>query len=173
MLPHGITSLARQTLWSNPRLYRVYRRFRFRDHGVVETDFDYWVAGFPRSSNTFTAQCLGAAARDDKVAKHLHVPATVIPALRSEKPGIFVIREPKAAAISWSIYKNQSLDWSLRYYIDFHRFLLPFQTELFLATFQETTRRMDRVLGRFARSFNLQLEPVVLNDRARLSIVRE
>lgn len=88
----------------------------------------------------------------------------VIPAWRSGKPGIFVIREPKAAAISWSIYHNQSLDWSLRYYIDFHRFLLPIQQELFIASFRETTRRMDRVLLRFAHSFNLRLEPVAMND---------
>ena len=164
MLPHRITSIARWALWNSPPLYRVYRRFRFGDFRNADSDSDYWVAGYPRSSNTFTAQCLSIAARDAKVAKHLHVPSMVIPAWRSGKPGIFVIREPRSAAISWSIYHNQSLDWSLRYYIDFHRFLLPIQTELFVAPFRQTTRRIDLVLVRFAECFDLKLEPVALNE---------
>lgn len=164
MMPRPITSLLRQALWSNRSVYRLYRCFRFHDFRVEEKDFDYWIAGYPRSSNTYSAQCLRAAARDKKVAMHLHVPTMVIPAWRSRKPGIFIVREPKAAAISWSIYRNQSLDWSLRYYIDFHRFLLPLQQKLFIASFGETTRGMDRVLGRFATSFNLELAPITINE---------
>ena len=116
------SSLARHMLWRNKAVYRIYRRIRFHDDPARSQGCKLWVGGFPRSSNTYTARCLAAAAGGEPVAQHLHTPPEIQYALSSGKPGIFVLREPKPAVISWAIYNSRNLGSCLDYYIDFHRF---------------------------------------------------
>lgn len=68
-----------------------------------------------------------------------------------------VTRSPKATVISWAIYSGESLSNILDTYIDFHRFLLPFRSRLFVADFMETTTNIQDVLNRFAKQFDVAL----------------
>lgn len=63
--------------------------------------------------------------------------------------------------LSWSIFWQDGVESCLDYYLDFHRALLPYQPELFLARFEDVTTRFDEVIKRFNRHFGTNYIPVV------------
>jgi hypothetical protein len=146
-------------LWRSGPLYWAYARISGREMPPHASDFDYWVAGFPRSSNTFTARSLQALVNAGKVAERIHSAPVVLNLLHSGKPGIFVTRTPRAAVLSWAIYSGHPLPDILDDYIDFHRFLLPYRSSLFVADFSATTTALEDVMKRFAEQFNVRLKP--------------
>jgi hypothetical protein len=125
------------------------------------TDYAFWVGGYPRSGNVFVAKALerslnGLTGR--QVFFPLHVPPPIIRALRDGKPGIFVLREPAAAAISWAQHTGFSLRHCLDYYLDFHTILMPYRSRLFIAPFKEATTDVRTTVTRFGLAYGLHPE---------------
>ncbi len=136
-----IRRLGRWLFWAHPKLYRWIGRMRGRGD-CADGDFDAWIGGYPRSANSFTTAALRLSNPTLRVATHRHIPPLIISAVRAKKPGILLIRQPKDAAVSWTIFweGRWRLEEALDYYVDFHRALLPFRRELLVAGFDEVTQ---------------------------------
>ncbi len=148
----------RNVVWAHPSLYRqIGRVFRKHYSDCASTAYDFWVGGFPRSSNTYTAKMLQLCLNQQSLPHHLHCPAPIIFMLKNEKPGIFVIRDPADACISWSQFIGKDLVFCLDYYIDFHRVMAPYAKRLFTAPFALTTSDFGRVIDNFNRRFGSSL----------------
>ncbi len=92
------------------------------------------------------------------VASHFHIPPYIINGLRLKKPGILLIRRPIESVVSWTIFweGRLKLGHALDYYLDFHRALMPYKSELFVAAFGETTQDFAQVMLRFNHRFGTQ-----------------
>jgi hypothetical protein len=73
--------------------------------------------------------------------------------LRIGKPGMFLIRAPEDAVVSWAIYWNGYLEESLDYYLDYHQALRPFAFEMFVVSFEVTRSQLGREIERFNKKF--------------------
>ncbi len=158
MLPRILRRTARDIFWGNPFLYKLIAAVLgrpFLQHATA--DYDLWVGGFPRSSNTYTARMLELCLTHQRLLYHIHFPAHIIPMVKSGKPGMFVLREPAGACISWAQYADQDLADSLDFYIDFHRIMRPYAKRLFIAPFESTTSDFSLVIEHFNRRYALSL----------------
>jgi hypothetical protein len=117
--------------------------------------FDIWVGGYPRSANSFATAMLKLSNPGLQVATHWHIPAFIINAVRSKRPGILLVRQPKDAVTSWTIFweGRWSIEEAIDYYVDFHEALLDCRDQLFIASFDEATRDFESVVKRFNRTF--------------------
>lgn len=150
--------IGRRLTWWSPTLYRPIGRLRGREHYQLK-NYDAWVGGFPRSSNTFTAKALARHVPELRVVSHVHLPPPIIQAVREGKPGLFVIRNPADAVVSWVQYSHFSLAHCLHYYCDFHRALRPYADRLLVARFEETTGDFEAVMRRFGERYGLHVRP--------------
>jgi len=127
-----------------------------RGHGdCLMADFDMWIGGFPRSANTFTSACFKLANPKVKVASHYHIPAFIINWIQKRKPGLFLIRQPVDSVVSWTIFwqGQMKVGEALDYYIDFHRAMLGYREDLFLARFEEAVSDFAGVVKRLNARF--------------------
>jgi len=93
---------ARATISRYPWLYFPIQRLRPRRRDlVVARDTEIVIEGYPRSANTY-AVCafLFAQQHPVRIARHLHVPAQVIQAVRWGIPTLILIRKPQDAIAS-------------------------------------------------------------------------
>jgi hypothetical protein len=157
--PFLIRRLGRTLLWPNPALYRWIGRARGRGD-CYERDFDLWIDGYPRSANTFAVESFRLANPNARILSHRHIPSFIIHSLAIKKPGIFLIRKPQDAVVSWTIFWNTDPGHCLDYYIDFHQPLLPYASQLFVASFEHVTTRFGEVIEQFNRRFGTQYTPV-------------
>jgi hypothetical protein len=115
-----------------------------------------WIDGYPRSANTFASEAFKLANPTVRVASHHHIPTFIIRWLQVGKPGIFMLRKPEDAVVSWAIYWNGCLEECLDYYLDYHRVLRPYAGRLFVAPFETTVSQFGRVIEQFNRKFGTQ-----------------
>lgn len=156
--PFVLRTWGRRLLWGRPTLYRHLGLARGRGD-CFDEEFDLWIDGFPRSANTFTSEAFRLANPAARLIDHRHLPPFLVRWVRTERPGIFLIRKPDDAVISWAIVWGGYLEESLDYYIDFHRALLPYVSRLFVATFDMVTEDLGAVIGAFNVRFGTQYSP--------------
>ncbi len=155
----------RPLLWRFPSLHSIVMRVLYgswprRLYG------DFWVAGFPRSGNTFAGVLLAETGEFGRVGYHFHMAGDIVALSQSDIPGIMVLRRPDDAAISWAILNDWTkLECALEDYIDFHEFLLPRVESLNVACFdwftkhpQELICAVAATLGSECRNFDLSEE---------------
>ena len=150
--PFVLRRLGRLLFWRRPALYRYFGLLRGRGD-CFDQDFDLWIGGFPRSANTFAVEAFQSANPGVRLASHRHIPAFIIRWLDAGQPGIFLIRQPEEAVLSWTILWRGYLEETLEYYIDFHRALLPHASRLFIATFDMVTNDFGAVIEQFNRRY--------------------
>jgi hypothetical protein len=166
-----IRRFARRIVWRSPHLFQPIGRWK-RNLDVLGTDGDFWVAGFPRSGNTFLWQLLQQLLPDLNIVGHLHVPPFIFHMLSRDRPGILVIRSPADAAVSWSVFTGCSIEHSLLYYIDFHAVLRPLRSELMVASFDEVTTNFPKIASRINARWSIGV-PSVVPDEFLLGRVSE
>lgn len=149
-----LVRLGRAFFWSKPLYYRWLGRLRNRGD-CLSRDFDVWIDGFPRSANTFTTTLFHMANPAARISSHRHIPTFVVSALHAGKPGILLLRKPEDAAISWAIFWKMDVTHCLDYYIDFHRVLRPYVSDLFVAPFEQVTADFPAVIDAFNRFYKL------------------
>ena len=149
-----VRRLGRFLLWRYPALYRRIGLARHK-RDCLDRDFEVWFGGYPRSANTFAVAAFSLANRTVRLASHFHVPPFLINCVKCDKPGIFLVRNPEDAAISWTIYWEGrfKIGDSLDYYIDFHRAMSQYIPSLFVAPFEVVTIDFAKVVGDFNQRF--------------------
>lgn len=156
-----LVPVMRRLSWSSPVLFCLINRMRHHEDPFCWGSGDFfWVDGYPRSANTFAAECLQIAFPDRKICSHSHAPLPVIDACRQEKPGMLVIREPKKAVVSYVIYTQYTLLNCLDKYIQFHEKLLPCRKSVYISDFSLTTGHPDAMLAGFSGHYGIELSPV-------------
>ena len=145
--------LAGVLFWPYPLFYRPFGRLRNRGD-CRKGDFDFWIDGYPRSANTFAVRAFQMANPNVRIRSHMHIPPFIINSVQLGKPGLFLIRKPEDAIMSWAIYWNSPVEPCLDYYIDFHRTLLPYASKLFLASFEAVTSDFEGLIRQFNSRMN-------------------
>ncbi len=149
--------LARRFVWGHPHLCAPLDRDPLLRAATEHmADYEYWLDGYPRSGNTFAARALARCLPTDaKLRSHTHRASMIIDAIRHNKPGIFVIRPPREAALSWSVFTGIPVGELLSYYVDFHRVLLPYRERMVVAPFREVTKDFGQTIARFTEQFGV------------------
>ena len=149
----------RHIFWRSPVLYRPIGFLRQRSNYRLR-GYDIWIGGFPRSGNTFAAKAMELLLSDhQRVVSQIHLPPPIIQALREKKPGLFLIRNPRDAAVSWAIFTGHRLDQCLQYYIDFHQVLKPYLDQLLVFDFKQVTRNFQKLAEQFNKTYGPLLAP--------------
>lgn len=148
--------LGRQITWGHPALYLPVGLMRGRGN-VFRKDYEVWLAGYPRSGNTYSQKAFQLSNPERQVLTHRHLPTYVIQSLRQEKPGVLLIRQPRDAAISWSIYDRDPLRDSLEYYIDFHKILVPYRNDLSIVRFENVVQDFNIIIEQMNARWDLGL----------------
>ena len=112
-------------------------------------DFDLWIDGYPRSANSFAVESFRIANPNARIRSHRHIPTFILNALERKKPGIFLLRKPEDAVVSWAIFWDADLAHCLDYYIDFHRPLCARAAQLFVAPFDLVIADFNEVIRQF------------------------
>jgi hypothetical protein len=152
--PILLRRIGRILFWRYPAVYRGFGILRGRGD-CLKQECDVWMGGYPRSANTFAVAAFKLANPAARLGSHFHIPPFIISCLQLQKPGVFVIRAPEDAAISWTIYwKGQTtLEHCLDYYLDFHRVMRPYISELFVAPFDIIVNDFPSVIDGLNRRF--------------------
>jgi hypothetical protein len=160
--------LARACLWHDPALYRWFGKLRGRGD-CLDLNFDLWIDGFPGSANGLAAKAFGQANPSASLGGRWHAPPFILHALFNFKPGIFLVRQPADAVISWAILSNRSLAECLDYYNDFHRVLSLHATWLFVAPFEEVMTQFATVIDAFNLHYRTNYAAPAQNPAAVLA----
>jgi hypothetical protein len=152
--PILLRRVGRILFWRYPAVYRGLGILRGRGD-CLKQDCDVWMGGYPRSANTFAVAAFKLANPEARLVSHFHIPPFIINCVRSRKPGVFLIRTPEDAAISWTIYwkGHTKLEHCLDYYLDFHRVMRPYISELFVAPFDIVIKDFPSVIEGLNRRF--------------------
>lgn len=153
--PHFVRRLGRAMFWAYPELYRWLGRTRGRGD-CLKDDFDVWIDGYPRSANSFAVESFRMANPNARIRSHRHIPTFILNALELKKPGIFLLRKPEDAVVSWAIFWDADLAHCLDYYVDFHRPLCARASELFVAPFDLVIADFNEIIRQFNGRFGTE-----------------
>jgi hypothetical protein len=148
----------KRLIWRHPLLYWPVGLLRKRGN-VMKRDWDCFMAGYPRSANTFTQMAFLSANPGAKIIAHRHIPAFVLSFTRAGIPGMVLIRKPLDAAISASIFVSWPLEQAVAYWNDYYEALLPVRSQLFIATFEDVTSDFGAVMKAFNSRFGTTFAP--------------
>lgn len=149
------------TAWKNRNyLFALNAMQKHELRRLVQPGDDIVIDGYPRSANSFAGHAFAhAQARPVVFANHFHSPVQFLRARRLEIPAMLVLREPRAAALSWITFHDGALnaEMALRFYVHFHRPLLKITNSFVVAPFDEVIsdfgRSIDRLNARFGTHF--------------------
>ncbi|MBE9100649.1 hypothetical protein [Vacuolonema iberomarrocanum] len=116
------------------------------------------IEGFPRSANTFAVIAfLDAQDEPVSIAHHLHMPAQIIRAIHRNVPALVLIREPDQAIASLMVrHPAIQVASAFKWYLMFYQLLLEYRTKIVIATFNEVTNNLSRVIQRLNEKFQAQ-----------------
>jgi hypothetical protein len=161
--------IGRRALWPFPTLYHPVGRLRKRL--PPHFDYDLWIGGFPRSAGTFLWKWAELAFPTQRILGHLHIPPSILRMMQNGIPGLFVIRNPRDAVVSWSIFTGFSVDHCLRYYIDFHKVMWRVHEKLFVAPFESIIDEPLQIIERFGQQFHFCSQTPAINPSTRPAIL--
>ena len=150
----------KHVIWPRPLLYFPVGMLRRRGN-VLNTHWDFFMGGYPRSANTFTQMAFLSTNPTVNLQTHRHVPTFVLQMVKSGIPGLVLIRKPIDAAVSNAISSNWSLERAVAYWNDYHETLLPVRSEIFLARFEDVTKDFGAVMRAVNARFGTSFTPFV------------
>lgn len=124
-------------------------------HGVLGPETQLVVDGFTRSAGTFAAIAFQLAQNDHvRVAHHMHAAGALVAAAKRDVPVLLTVRAPEPTILS-AMVREPGIppgQW-LRTYVAFYERLLPFRAAFVVATFEEVTSDLGRVIDRLNARF--------------------
>lgn len=150
-----LTSLAK----SNPTLFFLLaRETKGAKKRLVASDTDIVIEGFWRCANHHAVYAfMTSQEKSVKTANHFHAAAQIIRANKIGIPSVLLIREPRQAISSTSVYLNtDDVRNLLKYYVSFHEALLGIKSNIVISNFPTTTRHFDKVIAEVNRKFLTQ-----------------
>jgi hypothetical protein len=142
----------------HPSIYfRLYRLLRQDLSRIVTRDTQLVIEGFPRSGNSFARRAFVMAQNESfdktRLAHHMHVPAQVVRAAHWQIPTLVLIRKPRDAVLSFSVWDPISVGQALRYYISFYETSEKYRDAYVLGLFEEVTEDFGQVIKRINDKF--------------------
>ncbi len=126
------------------------------DRRVLRRGDDLVIDGYPRSGNTFAlAAFRHAQPRPLNIGNHCHAAAQIGLARRFGIPAMVVLRDPRAAALSYCVYRGGALSpqRALELYIAFYAPTLSMMQAWTPALFSEVTGNFSASISRLNQQF--------------------
>lgn len=169
-----------KSLWLLHQPYILWNQKKKQIRGIhpkesiITSSTEIVIDGFQGSANSFaTVAFKESQTKFVNLAHHLHSPAQVMQATEKKIPVLLTIREPEGAILSltgrWSYISVES---ALKSYIGFYSKLTPYNKDLIISTFPQTTKNLDRVVARINARFETDFDLVNLNTIDRSSIAK-
>lgn len=172
-----------------PLVYNRLVRFLRRNHPMVSQfvgpQTQVVIDGFPRSANGFVSRAfLEANGFTTQLAHHSHSPTQIILGCRRGLPTLVLIREPRAALVSFCAYQaglgafpegideRQLVRLYLDRYVQFHRRIEGYRARFEVADFEEVTRDVGAVFVRFGKRFGRDFARFEHTEAAQRRIFR-
>ena len=142
----------------HPDIYfSLYRMLRQDVSRIVTPDTQLVIEGFPRSGNSFARRAFVMAQNESfdttRIAHHMHVPAQVVRAAQWQIPTLVLIRKPRDAVLSFTIWDPISVDQALKYYLSFYETVERVRDAYVLGLFEEVTEDFGQVIKRINHKF--------------------
>ncbi|HYC54827.1 MAG TPA: hypothetical protein VEL28_07800 [Candidatus Binatia bacterium] len=141
---------------------------------VASARTDIVIEGFPRSANTYAVAAFSYAQPSAvRIARHLHAPAQLALAARHRLPALLLMRPAPEPVLSVVVREPYlTVERALRWYVEFHRALLPLRESFVVAPFDEVLARFGDVIDRINRRFGASFARYEGGDQAE-AIVRK
>ena len=151
-----------RSLLMQRRMMRTYKARLVRRRGITRI----CIEGFPRSANSFAVR-LFRSANDVPVAHHTHSTDNIQLALDYGIPVLILIREPIHAIASACIYRKQSVDSEVSWWLLFYQYVEQVKDRVVLADFQQVTGDFNSVIASLNDKFNTDFSLVEDLEAAR------
>jgi hypothetical protein len=114
------------------------------------------IEGFPRSANTYSVVAFLLANGDrGHIGHHLHASGHVVRAVRFRLPTIVLIRDPRAACLSYVIRRPAiPVSDALTDYLDFYRSVWPLRHRFVTGEFGQVVSDFGAVIGAVNEKFH-------------------
>lgn len=147
--PKYLKARAVVALRASPLLWGTLRAVRGEPSGkACGRDTALCVEGFPGSANSYTVAVFKHLKDGLKVSHHTHSVANVKLALRYNVPSLILFRHPAEAIPSFvSRFRPGGVEATLRY-IGFYKFIASVSDRVILASFEEVTTSIGKVVAR-------------------------
>jgi hypothetical protein len=122
------------------------------------------IEGYPRSANSFCTRLFWLANPEERnhVAHHTHAIGSIARALRFRIPVILLVRNPVDAIVSACMYKGtEFLDYYVRHYIAFHKWLIQRKSQVVVAEFGLATTNFNEIIDRVNKKYGVAFNRVV------------
>lgn len=132
---------------------------------------DVVIDGFPRSANTYAVVGFNAAQRlPVTISHHTHAPATLISAARKSIPTLLLIREPRGASLSYSIYNATSVEEALREWVWFYSCCRRIVDKVAIGYFDEIVSDVNSVARLLNAKFGTSFDAAAIDDAWLLGV---
>ena len=113
------------------------------------------IEGFPRSANTFAVFAVQNVQPEKlRLAHHMHVPAQIIRGVHWKIPTIILIRNPRDAVVSFTMYDQQiSINQALKCYVSFYKSVYPYRSKCVIASFEEVINNYSSIIQKINNKF--------------------
>ncbi len=161
-LLRGLRFRLRSSIAHVPALYLPLADMRRRDADgatIVTPTSELVVEAYPRCGNTFTVAALRMCeSRRLEIAHHTHAPAQLIRAVRLGRPALLIIRQPRDSVLSFVMRHPQiSIELGLWWWIRFHRAILGYLDGITVASFEQVTTDLGKVIDTVNARFGIAL----------------
>lgn len=153
-------------------LLGAYARMRGKGIVSVSNSTKLVIEGYPRSANTFALAKISTLNPALQLAHHVHGAGQLIKAINYGTPALVLIRYPVDAVASLIIRERHvSVDYALKNYNYFYRFVIKKYTHFYIADFLDVINDFDVIVeGLMAKYPGLALNE---GDYANLDVSEE
>jgi hypothetical protein len=145
----------------------AYLQRRANMRSLLPTELsDVFIDGFPRSANSYAFYAFKVANPQAHVSGHCHSIDAIRRSLGYGVPTLILLREPKGCVASLvQFVPGLSVYAALGHYRRFHEGLLALGRGYFVASFEEVTHDLGRVIEAFNATMGTSFATYVKNDQ--------
>jgi hypothetical protein len=152
-------------------LYLSFARHKYPGPSpeVIGAGTELVIDGYTRSATTFAVYAFQLSQEDPvRLAHHLHAPAQLIQAARSNVPALLLIRDPQGAVLSQLVREpDVALRDALVAYCRFYTCLLPYHDAFVVGEFEDVTRDFGSVTRRINERFGTDFASFVHTEASK------
>ncbi|MBA2376371.1 MAG: hypothetical protein M3494_08375 [Actinomycetota bacterium] len=127
---------------------------------IVRPHTEILIEGFPRSANSFAVVAFNhAQGGGADISNNLHVPAQIMRAAKWSIPTLVLLRNPRAAVLSYAVRDPISVERALKHYVSFYESIEVHKDSFVLGLFDEVTSDYGSVIERVNEKFGTNFAP--------------
>lgn len=139
-----------------------------RAENVVTRTTDLAIEGFPRSGNSMLKMYISLTNPELQMAHHLHMVGQFAIARKLAVPAVLLVRNPVDAIASLMVADTTlSVEMATRWWVYYHRKLLPYRADVLVLTFDRIIADPQRAVADIATFSGLEISAPTYDQSMR------